>query len=466
MSNLSELLNGITGSNSEAVALIGNSLGVLADVSGGAGAILQIIGLFTSANDQVGAQLEKIQTTLLENFTLLNSREKAMVVTQRENRLNDAFREADGVLGTLKADLEADPPLPWGFRSEKIQRCIEAADIFDIAQDDSFWKTLPVDEVYYQDYWSGTMSPAHGLPDDRPIFTDRYTLPAYIRAIHAFVLVIKAFDPDGYAEHFRDNLRRYADQLVTIHDLSAAQIRVLGIPFLTQATCQWEGGEGGTPTLVWYEQNSDYRENTPWMGSGSNAQAGLPSGAYFDERVDTFQPFGAVHLFSGSSSVGKFPPVPNDPAGVESANYHRLTTKVVVAAHARRKDVYRDVGLSELRTTIDSLRTIAGDPRFKGRDPGQWWTLRELAFLVDPVNEVMLSQVGWGSTWRDADVDSQWWETYSVRDGVRASDVLRRLARLSPNSPPTLPEGVALSWRASLEQATMKAPPADPRSWW
>src|SRR5216683_3736039 len=174
MSSLSDLLKSLGAANSEAIDLIGNAISAVADVGG----VIGLIELFISNNDQANAALAAVQRMLEKNFALLEqeyARGKGDDISQRESDLNMAAAEADSVVATLKADLNAG--LPWFARSDRIQKCINALDLLGGEHSDDKWTTFYPDEVYYLDNWSL----AWPKPRDSTlrVFTDRYVLPEY-----------------------------------------------------------------------------------------------------------------------------------------------------------------------------------------------------------------------------------------------------------------------------------------------
>jgi len=114
------------------------------------------------------------------------------------------------------------------------------------------------------------------------------------------------------------------------------------------------------------------------------------------------QPYGAVNLFSGYSSIGSYPLL-NVPRGFFSFDENgkllgrnletdftvRPVSKYLVRTLARSKAVYREIGLSEVRNTINHLRSLVGDPLLDGPSFGDW-SLREVfGILGHPRNALV-----------------------------------------------------------------------------
>jgi hypothetical protein len=452
VSNLSDALEAVGVSNGVGVNLLGGAAGIFADISG----VIDLVTLL-STNNQVLNKLSDIQRALNNAFSQLHADDRATRIIDRENRLNDAYSLSDSVLGTLQADVEAN--LDWAARSDRIEKCIQAVDQLDF---NAQFLTIFDDEIYYQDWWSGRgLGPA---PSGALVFTDRYTLPAYMRAVLAFVMVIRAFDPQ-YREHNAGEIQKYMDRLTTVHDLSAGGVKLMPIPDWPSATSQWSGGDGGTPFLIFLPQNGPFRKDTPWLGAVPKGNP--PSDA------DTAQPFGAVHVYSGTSAQGEFPRLPNlgqneHPKPNPAVLYARFEPKVVVAAHGRRKRLYTLIGMSELRDFIDGLRKLLGQASL-GADPGRWWSLREVAYLLDELGHRQITVASQGADagplGPTSSGEARWWETYKLNGAVSARDVIGRLTDLS-HLPPSPPKAEALSWRNALDRSLLDEPVNDPLKWW
>lgn len=452
MSNAADLLEELGAKNALGVGLFGGVAGIFADLAG----VIEIVNLL-SKNHDIENALADIQNALREAFSQLHADDRAQRILDREGKLADAYALSDSVLGTLKADMAAD--LDWAARSDRIQKCIQAVDKLDYNEQ---FMSLFDDEIYYEDWWSGrALGPT---PDAALVFTDRYSLPAYMRAVYAFILVIRAFDPN-----FRGNnqvsIRKYADRLTRVHDTSAGGVRLMPIPAWDSATCQWAPGDGGTPFLVYLAQTSTFREGTPWLGA-------VPEGNP-PPVVDIGQPFGAVHSYSGYSMRAEFPRIPNlvwtmPPPPNPALLFTRLQPKTLVASHGRRKRLYAAVGLSDLRDFIDGLHGLSGLPP-GGPDPGRWWSLREAAFLLDDIGgkQIIAASQGldFGPMGATAPLEASWWESYKLDTALGARDVIGRLVSLS-HAPSVPPIDQGLSWRNALDRSLLDRPVADPLAWW
>src|SRR6266403_3205566 len=144
MSNLSDLLKGVSGSNSQAIELIGNSLGTLADLSGALGTITSVISLFISQDDNTQIQLKEIQDTLKKNFAELRADLRANNILNWENSFAEPVANARSALDTVLPALSTVPPVSNEFRLTQISICQAAAYQFDL---DTQWKRSYLDEL-------------------------------------------------------------------------------------------------------------------------------------------------------------------------------------------------------------------------------------------------------------------------------------------------------------------------------
>jgi hypothetical protein len=434
MSNLSDVLEGLGIKNAVGMGILGGMGGLLADLSG----VLDLV-VILNQNEQVIAQLQQLQAQIKSEFDQLHEDDKATRIYNREQTLHVSYALSDSVISTLIVDVANN--IGWGDRSSRIEKCIQAIDQLDYDQQ---FSTLFDDEIYYFDWWSGLNVPD---PVTTSLFTDRYTLPSYVQAVTIFIMVSRAFDPN-FVDNYRTNHERYFKRMIDVHDISAGGMLLIPFPDIPNATCQWEGGDGGTPGLIYLPQDSVFRESTPWQGG------------------DPLRPFGAVHVYTGSNKVGEFPPLPNlgrhvfpQPPDINRL-FARLLPKLTIAAHAHRKALYASHGLSDLRDFIRSMTKLLGksDP---GPDPGRSWTLREVAYLLGPgVGQLYAASNKIGNA---VDIDKRWWENYKLTGTVKARDVLNRLNDLSdrPSNPPA-----TISFRQTLAKSTLDSPVADPLRWW
>ena len=455
MSNLSDLLKQIAGVNSGAVDLLGNTLGAIADLSGGVGAIVgaitELIGLFSLSNDNgVVAKLNDIQAEMEQDFAALNAHVRAENILARQNNLDPAFAQAQAVLDQLQDDLSQN--LSQEYKNARIGDCLYAVE--QLNKDDK-WKTVFADEIYYgsegDDWWTGIVAP---IPyPDGTVFTDRYILPYYLQVLSAFMLVAAAFEPNDWQTRHRLALQRFTTRLQIAYDTSRQGIVTLRMPTREQVGVPSGGynvrhapadfGQGGWQYGWWLVGLEPYYYQ--YRGPGQPMDFGYWFGQeFFGHWLG--QEYGVVHTYSGYSSISAYPPIP-PPAGYDDGVSWQSTTppdvfwaqfcgSLNLAIRRNWKEVYAAVGLATVWQTIDTLRRLTGDAPLAAFDADTVWTLREISQILGPPTPELLYNSG-GNT-------------------------ISRLA-MAGNLPPDRP----LSWRSALNAALTAAtitpaPPGPP----
>jgi hypothetical protein len=77
MSNLSDISTQLAVPQTEAFKLVGTLIGTLADISGAVSAVVGLIDLFESSNDQVSAELQQLQNAIEKGFSSLQLQQAA-----------------------------------------------------------------------------------------------------------------------------------------------------------------------------------------------------------------------------------------------------------------------------------------------------------------------------------------------------------------------------------------------------
>jgi hypothetical protein len=430
MSNLSDLLKSVAAPNTAAIDVIGNSLGTLADLSGGVAAVAGAIGLFVSQDNKTEAELEKLQTVLKANFDAIKEDLKANNILTWENSFAQPVADARSVLQNLPAALSASPPVSNEFKLAQIGICLAAVDQFDF---DPKWKKSYLDEVYFDpsnDYggWGGPIAPTADA--DGTVFTDRYILPLFLRVLSIFVAVAAAYD-QNYRNNYADALRAYTRRLKYVHDISMDGIQIIRLPTIDEAALDI--------TRPVFTPEERYLNYTAWTFGFAASTYWWPGAWIY------FQFFGVVHSYSGFSSLGNYPPIPkaNENSVALAIRAARFYARLAFANRARWKDVYIGVGLADVWDTINTLRKLTSDPPQPAFNPGRWWSLREVYGLL-------------GDAYKDPSASGE----------VRAYATIARLTWLvkfgdgpAANDPIT---GATLSWRSALSAAMMRTSVPDP----
>ncbi len=311
MSNLADLINDIGNSNAKPVALLGDTIGTIADVAGAVGAVISIFSIaiqLIGQGDDTQDELQQILTTIQNDFQQLQAEQQAENIIQRLTNLANALAPAQAVLDTLQVLLDQQPPLTGPEAVDEIQKCITA--INDLTPD-VVWTGVYSDQIYWTDvdlyptnpygnpypfgptYPSG---PAYGeqapvAGSDDLVFSYTYILPAYLDALFIFLSVAASLDQNFVADYANQVIRPAAALLQTRHDTILNQgITQLLPPF-------WDG------SILW-----------TWMTEIEMSKGvGAPApGVMLVLAPDLFGPasasieYGAVEVFSGYSAMADY----------------------------------------------------------------------------------------------------------------------------------------------------------------
>ena len=231
------------------------------------------------------------------------------------------------------------------------------------------------DQLNYSDVWSEGLGPPVGIilaptPDaNGMVFNYTYVLPTFCRAIYVFIGVINAFKASElllYKTVAQGGLESCIARLTTVHDTILNQgLQSLRVP---------------TEGEVWNHppdsEGSYWTTQTPsgWKLHGSE----WFNGSYFKLTGEATygpvsQPYGAVDIFSGCSSVGSYPLLnpPSlypPPAGWYLGVFSILSLRIL----KRKKDVYVQVGMPAVRGIINQLKSLVGDSPLPGSHFEDW----------------------------------------------------------------------------------------------
>ncbi len=416
MSNTGDLLTDLGSQNGLAVKLAGDAIGVLADFSGAASAVIGLIDLFLPSDNQVADALSQLQSTLQQDFSQVNATLRATQIIARQQALVASTAQAESTLQSLPAALRATSPVSEDYKLTQITNCLDALDYLD---QDVQWMTVQNDELYFTGDWtvssafwntwsvftgSGTIlgpsaAPAlHSMPPpgngDGTAFSDRYVLPLFMKELAIFLAVATAFDAN-YKVDYASALNSYSQRLIWAYNISVSGI----VPIATPT--QVDIGVGGFPWRGDYESYSNYRPYiyltaTQWLGgrdfsylstppyaTGNNtATEDIPdSGGGAQQGVG--QPYGVVHTYTGAANIVAFPPVVAPQSGPPPPDkfYPIFLTRLMIATRARWKELHTTLGLTQVVDTANKLLSLTGEPPFLSPNPGTTWTLREIANL-------------------------------------------------------------------------------------
>ena len=447
MSNLlefKEAIGKINTENNDDIALLGAAIGTIADFAGAAGAVVSVIGFIGSlfglggGGDQTQAELDKILSTIDAEFKQLNLNTQAEDLKNQLASINSyAVTRAVSIAENLESDLTVDPPLSSGDKSSRLEDCLTAVNSLSpvaVAGGlNQVWQVVHDYQVYFAPthpwlYEDGGLPSADfpftyegltfrntfdpGADPNGLVFNYVYILPAYLRTILIYLAVGTGFYPN-FGRDDQDHaaqLRKIADDLLSAHDTIKGGIVSVTAPskddviiftWITELDTHRSLDETIQPEGDQYEGTSLWKLAT---------YPPCPPGECYYEKApptDYTQPYGAVNLYSGYSSVGSypgpglppghyspfFPPVHVGPNAWPPPDWYLgFYGKYLLRTLARNKDVYRGIGLSKVRKTINRLRSLVGDPLLVGSSFGDW-SLREVfSVLGYPANHLIAAR--------------------------------------------------------------------------
>jgi|SRR5271165_5233728 len=436
MSDINDLLKSLAGDNNDAVNLVGGVIGTLAnfaDISGGSQVLLGLINLFSSSpqDDPVLGKLHDLQTEIHQGFAAVNAEARAQNILTRWNNLDPPVAQAQSVLDQLKDVVSKVPPVSEEYRLQLIQLCLDAVEQFTVLplNQDSHWLTSFSDEIYYGSYpgasepidqWTGVVAPTPN--PDGTVFSDRYVLPYYMRALSAFMLTATALEP-GYQTRYKETLQRFAARLQEAYDMSWQGIIIIRQPTASQVGIDSVGYIATFSTKIYptgYLYNPQDNWGHPFAVDPdyvsqfvSETEQLTPEGKqtvnsqFFQFLQETrFQEYGVVHTYSGYSDISYYPPIPK-PTVTPDVFLLQFYAKLNLAIRRNWKEAYAAIGLSEAWKTINALRKLTGDPPLARSDPNTTWSLREIGQIL-------------GSAFRDPSAPAP--------AGISAADVISGLA--------------------------------------
>jgi hypothetical protein len=330
---------------------------------------------------------------------------------------------ADGAYTELPSNLKAN--VSTDFKHTEIEKCVTALQgLMHLEQ----WNVLHDDQTFYAPnsnirYTGGGASNSvftfrqidpgsveceglvftnnfdPGADQNDLIFNYTYTLPAFMRLIMIFLAVCAAYEPDYRSP---DNQGKFIQQVTAFlterHDKIKGAIVHVNPPNSSDmidpdpALANFVSQQAGFVA----QSQAGHFVLTPW----SHGWVPFDSTAQMPKTYP--QPYGAVNLFSGYSSIGSYPLL-NVTRGFFSFDENgallgrnlepdftvRPVSKYLLRTLARSKAVYREIGLSEVWTTINRLKSLVSDPLLDGPSFGDW-SLREVfGILGHPRNALI-----------------------------------------------------------------------------
>jgi hypothetical protein len=368
MANLDDL----AGSNKEALVRLGGAIGLLADLSGAFSTITGIISFLENLTgggpDPTQQALQEIQNML--SVVLVDQKGEDLLARWRD--LDQYLIPAEAVFRNLLSDINANPPLSSGEKSNRILTCLNAVLAFEIGEGDDKWKAvrgeqtdyfvLPLPSNPFMIYEGQGLNGYAGLlsyddttftktfiPDADAsglVFNYTYVLPAYMRSLMIFLAVGAGLD-DHFLENQRGQLRASAAVLQGRHDFIKAGIVNIAAPTLSDL----QTVPGSRPPM------------SRWHAAGLPVLTSLQSPFPFGE------PFGAVNIYSGASSVDSYA---QGRGTTDDKALTRFYGKYLLRAVNRSKEVYRNIGLVPVLDVTNLLRRLSGDAPLSGPSFGDW----------------------------------------------------------------------------------------------
>lgn len=385
MSNLSELITDVHDKDSSSLNQIGALAGTIADLAATFGAVGSVVGiveqLMPAKSDLMGL-LDAVGAM----FSQVNDHIKAGDALARFRQIDTAVGKAQAVLDTLKAFVDAKGAGTLDA-VQQITACREAVD--DLSAQ-SAWLTVFVDEIYYDDTFTGLYNypipngndieeiplgpapppdakfvhpvPSKGLlvpvhvgwgqvqpkPDANGlVFTYLYVLASWMYAEAVFLTVAAALDKQ-FAAHYGSVLTSDANFLQSMHDNIVSGIQDL---------CPYP------PYAEW---------DVPDLASGLYGQGFSPILDDINTVVGTRIDYGALDVYSGLSQMATYQLMNQELSqdGTLPSN-PKVNQKFRIRLLKQRKLLYTAIGLPAVARLIQRLRSITkpvpnyGDWSFK-----------------------------------------------------------------------------------------------------
>ncbi len=370
--NTATLLKDVGVTNTTAINTISDLIGTAADWTGVLGGV---VGIVTSLLN-TGPSLSDILAAIQKDFQLLSAQNQASQILAQATTLNGyvapAFTQVEG----LQAEVAANPS-PAEIVSY-IGPCVTAlGDLYGPVQPDLVWNLTAGWPIYWTDigqyyntcytsdpvypngiYWTGDVGYGPKTPplnaDGKTVFYYTYTLPLYMRAVAALLIVGKALDPN-FRTNYADVIRTASTALRTQHD------RILNNGIMQLVPPNWVA-------------NGLIATASPGIGNPhppgvrivyAPTDPGHHPSSYTGAAVE----YGVVEEFSGYSAVGgNYTFSLGSAVGVDgyqldnSIGDPTLFNKLQIRLAKRMKDVYVGVGLVNVWQTINILNSLIGDP--------------------------------------------------------------------------------------------------------
>jgi len=389
--------------------------------AGAAGACLALLGAILMMFDDTDKKIQQLQEEIVQlgldarqqnilqratdiNTAMANCRVVKRIVDEKKNAgLKVPPDVADDLLRQVMVSLEALVPsdpgaslneptsMPLWFVLADYQQPLYFSAFKDKTVPGSFgaifyYADLPYGEVDYINVVK--LGPMHFssylCPPAEPAFCSTSTLPAYLAALTTFQAAGQGLrDNFLKVQEYRDEIKRHASFLADVY----SKILGEGFIFLRLPTdpSNVDKGDWGDYDERW----TNWKLAIPHCWYKGIAMPGpgvdllpwqFPSSGYC-------QPFGCINRFTGNYVLDNFPEVPNSRLSPNDTpdKVHQLTMfyqGLVLAALRSGKQLYWAEQMEGIRSSVNSLCQLVGDPPLlSGRSFGDW-SMREVFQII------------------------------------------------------------------------------------
>lgn len=381
----------------------------------------KLFGLWNSDNNSINNEIEEIKTAIRELKNAVPEAVRANIDIEKRTHISNQ-------LGPIYTSIDKANDFYNDTSDQSKNRLVNAVDNAQSAinsllmeeGEDGYFRQLFIESLLYR-AWDGEIL----LPPDvdvshTEIWDYRYTLPCILKAIsmYLFATGIVEQDPKNYTKIYGNELKKWADRLLAIHDKikdgivpirAPSHDELVGIDLIA-VTVNDVNGEA-IITSYGSENNPTYL--TEMIPTYKQDQGGLTGSVWYN----CGQIYGAVERYSAYPSIGHWPQlsIPESPYCVymegtypetiyrgeeieyrdrhwviyRSANsppppsefFKQFYARHALATLKKCKDVYSLVGLQSVWNIINQLRILSGNPPLR-ENPWVNWSIREVDQVV------------------------------------------------------------------------------------
>jgi hypothetical protein len=347
----------------EAVEIAASAVTVISTITtvvGAALAILGALGVF-SRSDSVEQKIN----TLLADFQALFAEQEAQgkILLMRDVAIQ--IEDARTQENTLRSSSPDDP----NFVKEHQAVLNDTDRVVRTLGNIGFWLRPFFQDAVYFDEWSNFLTPPRQSPAE--VFDYRLTLPAFLEAIMIRLAVLVVLVPN-FRESHKAELSEMASRLEGFFNTIRDGITNIPTPhpFPAQDIFYREALASGEPLRTQIIPSR-------WDVGGRlyGAVERYSAVAVVDQYPTDRFPNAQEALFIGADVQAFFPS--HSQKVPSSEVFNRFLVQHAMGTLARRQAVYRVVGLPAVKTALNLLKDLAGEPRPQPGPDGNW-SLREV----------------------------------------------------------------------------------------